>query len=214
MKGATRTLARGGSSIGNFPLSCCGAAHAPPKAMARMGLGPHPQPNNPSSFYRACRTWRVAWSGSRSRIERSMFGNGVPIVETHRRQCIRWPNANDCRTPGNALFQEEEGQMIAPCRQVGGGKSGLRRAGCWITSSGGDPKESATENKPPGTRMVWLVSVRCSLARVKRCGKSAPIPVATPGFGKPHPVQDQIGRRSLLRFARAGWVEVGDRLLA
>lgn len=39
--------------------------------------------------------------------------------------------------------------MIALHRQVGGGKSGLRRAGCWITSSGGDPKESATENKPP-----------------------------------------------------------------
>lgn len=40
--------------------------------------------------------------------------------------------------------------MIALRCQAGGGKSGLRRAGCWITSSGGDPKESATENKPPG----------------------------------------------------------------
>ena len=28
------------------------------------------------------------------------------------------------------------------------GKSGLRRAGCRITSGGGDPKESATENIP------------------------------------------------------------------
>lgn len=25
------------------------------------------------------------------------------------------------------------------------GKSGLHRAGCWLTASGGDPKESATE---------------------------------------------------------------------
>jgi len=29
------------------------------------------------------------------------------------------------------------------------GKSGLRRAGCRITSGGGDSKESATEIKPP-----------------------------------------------------------------
>ena len=31
------------------------------------------------------------------------------------------------------------------------GKSGLRRAGCRITSGRGDSKESATENKPPVT---------------------------------------------------------------
>ena len=29
------------------------------------------------------------------------------------------------------------------------GKSGLQRAGCWLTASRGDSKESATENKPP-----------------------------------------------------------------
>ena len=33
-----------------------------------------------------------------------------------------------------------------------GGKSGLRRAGCWLTARGGDSMESATENIPP---MVW-----------------------------------------------------------
>ncbi len=42
--------------------------------------------------------------------------------------------------------------MIALHLGVKGGKSGLHRAGCWITSSGGDPKESATENRPPGLR--------------------------------------------------------------
>ena len=31
------------------------------------------------------------------------------------------------------------------------GKSELRRAGCWVTPSGGDPKASATENIPPPT---------------------------------------------------------------
>src|SRR6266511_3066621 len=29
------------------------------------------------------------------------------------------------------------------------GKSGLRRAGCWLTASRGDPQESATESRPP-----------------------------------------------------------------
>ena len=31
------------------------------------------------------------------------------------------------------------------------GKSGLRRAGCWVMPSGRNPKESATEKKPPAT---------------------------------------------------------------
>ena len=31
------------------------------------------------------------------------------------------------------------------------GKSELRRAGCWVTPSGGDPKESATEIN----RLIW-----------------------------------------------------------
>ena len=33
-----------------------------------------------------------------------------------------------------------------------GGKSGLHRAACWLTASGGDPRESATENTPPNSR--------------------------------------------------------------
>jgi hypothetical protein len=33
------------------------------------------------------------------------------------------------------------------------GKSELHRAGCWLTASGGDPKESATETyRPPAVR--------------------------------------------------------------
>ena len=34
---------------------------------------------------------------------------------------------------------------------VRGGKSGLRRARRWITSSGGDPRDSATERSPPAS---------------------------------------------------------------
>jgi len=42
------------------------------------------------------------------------------------------------------------GQMIAGYISfVAGGKSGLHRAGCWVTPSLGDEEESATESKPP-----------------------------------------------------------------
>jgi hypothetical protein len=52
------------------------------------------------------------------------------------------------------------------------GTSGLRRAGCWVTPSRGDPQESATESRPP-------MAGEPAQARVKRCGKSAPAPGAT-----------------------------------
>ena len=39
-------------------------------------------------------------------------------------------------------------QMIAPDLIVGRGKSELLRAGWSLTATGGDPKESATENRP------------------------------------------------------------------
>jgi len=56
----------------------------------------------------------------------------------------------------------------------GRGKSGLRRAGCWLTASRGDPQESATENRPPMASRLRVAQVR-----VKRCGKSAPASGAT-----------------------------------
>ena len=37
------------------------------------------------------------------------------------------------------------GRTAGPCR----GRSGLHRAGCWLTASRGDPQDSATERKPP-----------------------------------------------------------------
>ena len=55
--------------------------------------------------------------------------------------------------------------MIAGPVFRAGGKSELRRAGWSLTATGGDPKESATENIPPA---IWQV-------RVKRRGKSSPV---------------------------------------
>ena len=68
---------------------------------------------------------------------------------------------------------------------------GSTRERCRLTAGGGDPRESATENKPP---------VRGSgqpgqglRARVKRCGKSAPRFRQRRRQGKPHREQDRIG---------------------
>ena len=80
--------------------------------------------------------------------------------------------------------------MIAGRLQSAGGKSELRRAGWSLTATGGDPRESATENIPP----------RAGGVRVKRRGKSSPLFRRRKRHGKPHPEQDQIGER--LRTAR------------
>ena len=58
----------------------------------------------------------------------------------------------------------------------GGGKSGLRRTGCWVTPSPGDRQESATERKPLERMVLTILQVR-----VKRWGKSSPVPSVTMG---------------------------------
>ncbi len=67
---------------------------------------------------------------------------------------------------------------------------GSKGRGCWLTASGGNSKESATENIPPvkalsralthGKRPLRVFSLtpapaRAGAARVKWCGKSAPL---------------------------------------
>ena len=47
-----------------------------------------------------------------------------------------------------------EGRAIAGHDNVAGGKSGLHRAGCWVTPRGGNPTDSATERRPPPARAV------------------------------------------------------------
>src|ERR1700719_3166379 len=59
---------------------------------------------------------------------------------------------------------------------------------CRITSGGGDPRESATENEPPAFALRGF-----GAARVKRCGKSAPRVRQRNRHGKPHREQDRIG---------------------
>ncbi len=59
---------------------------------------------------------------------------------------------------------------------------------CRVTPGGGDPRESATERTPPNPRRS-----AGRVARVKRCGKSAPRRRQRRRQGKPHREQDQVG---------------------
>jgi hypothetical protein len=72
-----------------------------------------------------------------------------------------------------------------------------------ITSGGGDPRESATERKPPAS----------GPARVKGCGKSAPRRRQRRRHGKPRREQDRIGAtrarqraQARLRARCSGWL--------
>ena len=60
------------------------------------------------------------------------------------------------------------GRAVAAADVRPGRKVRTPRAVCWLTASGGDPRESATENTPPNSGR------KAGVARVKRCGKSAP----------------------------------------
>src|SRR5580704_12692 len=67
---------------------------------------------------------------------------------------------------------------------------------CRITSGGGDPRDSATENEPlPPTQPSPACGggIREGEVRVKRCGKSAPRVRQRKRHGKPHREQDRIG---------------------
>ncbi len=79
---------------------------------------------------------------------------------------------------------------------------GSTRQGCRVIPGRGNPRESATENRPPG---------HCGLARVKRWGKSPPQDGQPDWHGKPHPEQCRIGT-SREEFAGPPWpgVRVGS----
>ncbi len=68
-----------------------------------------------------------------------------------------------------------------------GGKSGLLRAGWWVTPTVRKDRESATEKRPPAS------SIARSSVRVKRRGKSSPRGRRRPRHGKPHPEKGHVG---------------------
>src|SRR5580698_11195176 len=67
---------------------------------------------------------------------------------------------------------------------------------CRITSGGGNPRDSATENEPlppPCPPPLAGEELKEGAVRVKRCGKSAPRVRQRERHGKPHREQDRIG---------------------
>ena len=105
------------------------------------------------------------------------------------------------------------GQLPAPgCRRPDGrsrreageespGSTGTR---CRVTPGGGDPRESATESKPPAGSASARLRVR-----VKGCGKSAPRRRQRRRHGKPHREQDQVGTTA--QAPRGGRAQAGFR---
>ncbi len=76
--------------------------------------------------------------------------------------------------------------MAAPvCLQTGEESPGSMEIRCQLTAGGGDPRESATESKPPDHASHQ--------ERVKGCGKSAPVLQQCGTHGKPHREQNLIG---------------------
>ncbi len=96
------------------------------------------------------------------------------------RDRARGASADPAGRVGDTLESFAERAGRSPRRRTSrGGKSGLHRAACWLTASGGNPRESATENDT-----AELAGVTPRVARVKRCGKSAPPSWRHGGTGK------------------------------
>jgi len=110
-------------------------------------------------------------------------------------------------------FQGRSGGRSASCHAARGGKSeqdsgstnanafGDPRARWWLTTTGSNPRDSATENTQPTARRRSS-EFRRDRAMVKRCGKSAPRRWRHRRQGKPHRLQDQAaGRQQRIPWA-------------
>jgi len=89
--------------------------------------------------------------------------------------------------PHHSCVSRPDGRSRYSRKAAGEESPGSIDIRCRITSGGGDPRDSATENEP----LPHLE--REGVARVKRCGKSAPRVRQRNRHGKPHREQDRIG---------------------
>ena len=102
---------------------------------------------------------------------RGRYQLDATALNPHHR-CVSRPDGRSCYGR-KAAGEESPGSIDIRCR---------------ITSGGGDPRDSATENEPPAYAPSGLRRVR-----VKRCGKSAPRVRRRKRHGKPHREQNRIG---------------------
>ena len=111
-------------------------------------------------------------------------------VLTLDRLIARTPVAGLTAGRGNAYIQRRQpaGRPLPQSRKAAGEESpGSMETRCRVTPGGGDPRESATESKPPARRSAP------SAVRVKGWGKSPPRTRQRGRHGKPHREQDRIG---------------------
>jgi hypothetical protein len=89
---------------------------------------------------------------------------GGSRMSTDRRYWVMTTHAREARA---YACRGRVGRVTAACKRRG--KSGLHRAGWWVTPTRGNPRESATESRPP----------RAIEVRVKRWCKRPPAPQVT-----------------------------------
>ena len=141
--------------------------------------------------------YRLAGGDTCGTILRYQAGHRAQTMTRARRGSIAPRSRRSlarCRLGLAALTPTAAFCTTSPCQPAGrplraraGEESpGSMEARCRITSGGGDPRESATESKPP-------LGPSDPGVRVKGCGKSAPRTQQCGRHGKPHREQNRIG---------------------
>ena len=92
-------------------------------------------------------SWFSIWNGGASLAIRVLV---LPLFARLARSCVIWYHDR-----GRVWWAVASSRL-----RLGEVKSGLRRAGCWLTARRGDPTASATENIPPRSCMQGGVRVK------------------------------------------------------
>ena len=133
---------------------------------------------NPVSAAYCSKVKRVSWQSWLPVAERSI------VTGSYGRFSVAFSAANAFIRPAS-----RPGGRTSKSRKAAGEESpGSMETRCRITAGGGDPRESATESKPPADRPSGD-----GAARVKGWGKSPPRDWQQERHGKPHREQDRIG---------------------
>ena len=117
---------------------------------------------------------------------------GVPAVEVDRSSLRQTPRRARTRLTGvrriamSIAVSWPDGRSGKGRKAAGEESPGSMETRCRVTPGGGDPRESATESKPPAR-------VRIGRVRVKGWGKSPPRDRQRDRHGKPHREQYRIG---------------------
>ena len=169
------------AGIGAWPQAdACRCRRMPSAAAARWPAIGYPGPAQGVAVRRShCVAFQRRYRPSRLRRPSRRRDHGPA---RRRRRLVR---GRPRRLP-SARCRRPDGRSRREAGEESPGSTGTR---CRVTPGGGDPRESATESRPPaGARLRPRLR-----ARVKGCGKSAPRRRQRRWHGKPHREQDQVG---------------------